>query len=243
MPALSEAAAPLPPGHACSGCPVRSETFCAVLAPAELAAFKALGTIRRFAAGQSLFHEGDRAEFVFNLVQGTLRLYRVLPDGRRQVIGFAQPGEFLGIGFEDTHGLSAEAMEPAECCRFPRARFEAFVERHGEVERELYAIAAHELRAAQEQMVLLGRKTAAERLATFLLALFERARRHNVDREVARLPMTRADIADHLGLTKETVSRTFTVFRRRRLIRLLPGDRAVLLDRASLESLASGCSG
>lgn len=229
--------------HACARCPVRLQTFCAILAPDELAAFKSLGAQMRIEAGQCLFHEGDPTDFVFNLTCGALKLYKLLPDGRRQVTGFLAPGEFLGITFGEEHAFTAEAIEASDYCRISRPRFEAFVESHADLERELFQIAAHELRAAQDQFLLLGRKTAAERLATFLQQRFDRTRRRNADWEIIALPMSRIDIADYLGLTKETVSRTFSRFRALGLIRSLPGDRVELLDRRRLEAIAGGYGG
>ena len=230
----------LPSDHACARCPVRARAFCVVLEADQLGTLKAQGSTVKLEASQCLFHQGDAADLVYNLTSGLLKLYRLLPDGRRQITGFVFPGDFLGITLEDEHAFTAEAVEPAECCRYVRARFEAFVQDHPKVEHELYLTAAHELAAAKEQMVLLGRKTAAERLATFLLDLFDRARRRNADWEIIRVPMTRTDIADYLGLTKETISRTFTAFKNGKTIRLLPGDRIELLGRDRLEQLASG---
>jgi CRP/FNR family transcriptional regulator len=157
----------------------------------------------------------------------------LLADGRRQVTGFMHPGDFLGISIDDEHAFSVEAVEQAQLCWFPRNRFDDFVEDHGSVERELYRMAAHELAAAQRQLVLLGRKTALERLASFLLELAAR-----VDGAVVRLPMSRSDIADYLGLTKETVSRVISALKRDRVIRLLALDRVEIVDRAALEQRA-----
>jgi CRP/FNR family transcriptional regulator, anaerobic regulatory protein len=121
----------------------------------------------------------------------------------------------------------------------PRNRFDDFVEEHGSMERELYRMAAHELAAARQQMVLLGRKTATERLASFLLFLAERSDRlPGRTPNLVRLPMSRSDIADYLGLTKETVSRFFSAFRRDRLIRLRATDEVEMVDNQGLEQLA-----
>jgi CRP/FNR family transcriptional regulator, anaerobic regulatory protein len=189
----------------------------------------------RLAAGQTLFHDGDPATLVYNLTKGTLKLYKLLPNGRRQVTGFLFPGAFLGAVSDQNHGFSAECMEAVELCGFPRNRFEAFAARHAGLERALYRTATRELAAAYEQVALLGRKNAAERLASFLIRFFE-------GKEEARVPMTRADIADYLGVTKETVSRTFSGFRSSGLIRMSAHDRIELLHLERLEELASGFS-
>ncbi len=177
---------------------------------------------------------------VYNVTSGSIGLYRLLPDGRRQVAAFLQAGDFLGLTLDRAHAYTAQALEPVEYCRFARRRFDEFVERHPQMSCELYIMAAHELAAAREQTVLLGRKTARERLASFLLSRFDRARSRNADWEIVSLPMKRTDIADHLGLTKETVSRVFSSLRRASLIALLPGERVELLDRDRLEQLACG---
>jgi CRP/FNR family transcriptional regulator len=232
----------LPIGHPCQGCEVRDRAVCGVLDCARLEQFRNLGWTVKLGSGQTLFHEGDPATRVFTLTSGTLKLYKLLPDGRRQVTGFMHPGDFLGMSTDDEHAFSAEAIEDAQLCWFPRNRFDDFVEEHGAMERELYRMAAHELAAAQQQMVLLGRKTATERLASFLVLLAERSERlPGRGSNLVRLPMSRSDIADYLGLTKETVSRVVSSFRRVRLIRLRAVDEVEIVDRAGLEHLA-GCA-
>ena len=226
---------PLPAGHPCQGCEVRDKAVCGILDCAKLEEFRNLGWTLRLAPGQALFHEGDPATRVFTLTRGSLKLYKLLADGRRQVTGFLQPGDFLGISVDDEHAFSAEALEEAQLCWFPRPRFDDFVEDHSAMERELYRMAAHELAAAQQQFVLLGRKTATERLASFLLVLSERAGPHC---RTVKLPMSRSDIADYLGLTKETVSRVLSALRRDRVIRLESLDTVEILDRDRLEQLS-----
>ena len=229
----------LPADHPCSGCEVRTQAVCKVLDSAELATFKRLGWTMRAKAGQTVFHEGDPATRVFTLTRGAMKLYRLLPDGRRQVVGFMFPGDFLGITVEDEHAFSVEALEDSHLCWFPRSRFGEFVGDHVDMERGLYRRAAHELRVAQQQMVLLGRKTAEERLSSFLLDLLRRAERGGAEAgNVVHLPMSRADIADYLGLTKETVSRVLGVLKNKRVVRLRALDRIEILDRDRLTAIA-----
>lgn len=231
----------LPPGHPCADCRIREISFCRRLPPETLADLRAKGIPTHLKPGESLFFEGDRVERVFMLVEGSLKLYGLLGDGRRQVTGFMFPGDFLGISIEDEHAFSAEAMTGSELWSFSRAVFADFCERHPEVERELYRLAAHELAAAQQQMILLGRKNAAERLASFFLMLAERQERvtKQPDHCIA-LPMSRVDIADYLGLTKETVSRMIAQLRDVRLIRLVSQGQVEILDRGGLEEMAAG---
>jgi CRP/FNR family transcriptional regulator len=225
----------LPAGHPCEGCEVRDKAVCGVLDCTNLASFKTLGRTVNLSAGQVLFHEGDPVTRVFTLTRGMLKLYNLMADGRRHVTGFVRPGGFLGISMEDEHAFSAEALEDVQLCWFPRQRFDGFVDTHPPMERELYRMAAHELGSAHRQMVLLGRKTATERLASFLVALGGEG-----PKDLLRLPMSRSDIADYLGLTKETVSRVLSGFRRDRLIRLRAMDEVEILDREALNAVA-GC--
>ena len=233
----------LPTGHPCQGCEVRDKAVCGVLDCADLARFKSMGWTLKLTAGQALFHEGDPVTRVFTLTRGTLKLYKLLADGRRQVTGFLHPGDFLGISVEDEHAFTAQALENAQLCWIPSERFDDFVEDEAAMERELYRMAAHELAAAQEQFVLHGRKTAKERIASFLLSLERKSRR---PREGAagrvRLPMSRSDIADYLGLTKETVSRVISVLKRDHIIRLQELNCVQILDREKLEQIAEAAA-
>lgn len=230
---------PLPTGHPCQGCTARDKAVCAVLECADLAQLRNLGWTLRLGPGQTMFHEGDPATRVFTLTQGTIKLYKILADGRRHVTGFMHPGDFLGISIDDEHAFSAEALDHVQLCWFPRNRFDDFVEEHSAMERELYRMAAHELAAAHQQMVLLGRKTAVERLASFFLLLARKAEQSGrASGGIIRLPMSRSDIADYLGLTKETVSRVLSALRRNRLIHLRAVDEVEIVDRRGLEQLA-----
>jgi CRP/FNR family transcriptional regulator len=215
-----------------------------VLGRDDLAEYKSRGGNVRLAAGQPLFHEGAPANRVFTLTKGMMKLYKLLPDGRRQVTGFMHPGDLLGVSIDGEHAFTAEALEPTELCSFGQSRFDDFVETHSDMERELYRVAVHELAAARDQMVLLGRKTAMERLASFFVSLAERRERGAAQHErFIELPMSRSDIADYLGLTKETVSRVLAILKRTGIIRLDALDRIEILNRVALRAMAAGDSG
>lgn len=228
--------------HPCYDCAVRLQSVCGVLESDELRAFRQSGANTTIEAGQTLFYEGDEAANVYNLTHGTLRLSKLLPDGRRQIAGFVFPGDFLGITMEEEHAFTVEAVTRADLCRFPRARFDDFVEAHPHLERRLYALAAHELAAARQQLVLLGRKTAAERVASFLLMLAGRLDVEGglTDDGEILLPMSRNDIADYLGLRIETVSRELSALKAARLIQLTGTHKVRLIARDQLEVLAEG---
>jgi CRP/FNR family transcriptional regulator len=226
----------LPEDHPCRGCAVRETAVCGVLGSEELKTFRRLGCCVELRDGESLFAQGDPAFSVFTVTEGMLKSYVILPDGRRQVTGFHLPGDFIGTSVDETHRFAAEAVGECRLCAFPVRRFDDFVEEHQPMERELYIAAARELAEAQRQMVLLGRKTAIERIASFFLALSERGRAG----DVIDLPMSRSDIADYLGLTKETVSRVLSDLKGSRIIRLQAIDRVEILDRPRLKSIAFG---
>jgi CRP/FNR family transcriptional regulator len=236
----------MPAHSACDSCAVRDRTFCSVLSPADSARVRATLRNMSVAAHTQLFEEGDPAQHLFNVTSGTVKTYKLLPDGRRQITGFAFAGDFLGMTHEDEYVCSAEAVTPASLCRFDRAKLLALVDEMPHMEKHIAATLAHELAAAQDQMLLLGRKTAQERIATFLVALLRRREANRCPGQAVEhdsalaLPMSRADIGDYLGLTIETVSRTFSQLRRQGVIRLADVSHAEILDRGRLESLAQG---
>ncbi len=231
----------LPDGHPCADCPIRPITVCRTLHPDILADLRRMGTMQRLQPGQPVFHEGDPARRVFMLTFGAIKIYSLLGDGRRQITGFMFPGDFLGIGVEEEYSFTVEALKPTELWWFSREAFDRFVETHPSLERELYRMAGRELALAQQQMVLLGRKNAAERLSTFFLSLLDRAGRvSGRDETEFDLPMSRIDMADYLGLTKETVSRMLSLLRSRGLIRLASQHRVEVLDLPALRAMAEG---
>ncbi len=236
--ALSRAADPaLQP---CAACEVRELGLCAVLEANELIETAAIARISVIAPQQPVFFEHDDADVLFNVTKGTVKLFKLLPDGRRQITGFLGRGDFLGLAVNDVYSYSAEAVDEVHLCGFPRKKLEALLKRYPKLEHRLFEIASDELAAAQEQMLLLGRKTARERLASFLVNLLRAQERRNEPGEQIFLPMSRADIADYLGLTTETVSRTFSQFKRDQFIRLREGARVEIADRARLEDIAEG---
>ncbi len=225
----------------CMACEVRDFTFCAALDTDEIASVQAIVRQVRLGSDQLLFQEGDDAADVFNVVDGVILLYKMLSDGRRQITGFMYPGGFLGIAGAGGYSYSAEALTQATLCRFSRRRLFTLFDRFPKLEHRLFGIATDELTAAQDQMLLLGRKTASEKIASFLLILAEWTGAADGGTEVpVAVPMTRADIADYLGLTIETVSRTLGRFKRAGLIRVPDVHQVVIARRADLETIAQG---
>jgi CRP/FNR family transcriptional regulator len=225
-------------GHPCFACAARELAVCGVLDSEALRKFKESGPIAHYDSGDTVVFEGDPAGSVYSLATGLLRLSKLLPDGRRQIAGFLFPGDFLGITLEEEHAFTAEAVAPSSLCKFARRHFDSFAAAHPELERRLYAVAAHELAAARQQLVLLGRKTATERIASFLLILAGRC--HSQCGEEIAFPMSRADIADYLGLRIETVSREISGLKAARVIQLTGRQSFRIVNRDRLEQLAEG---
>lgn len=201
----------------------------------------AIGSLQRKAAGDILFSEGEQRNSVYEIVSGMLRLYKLLPDGRRQITGFLTAGHLLGLAPEGICVYTAEAVTEVTVCRYGRAAFERLIDEAPGFAKRLLAVTSHELRAAQDQMLLLGRKTAVEKVASFLLMIAEA--QESEGSEPVEVPMTRSDIADYLGLTIETVSRTLTKLRQDGLISLPAPTKIEIRDRGELEQLASGDTG
>ena len=165
-----------------------------------------------------IYAQGDSARYCYQVVHGCVRTVKLMEDGRRQVNDFLLPGDWFGFEALETHEFAAEAIGETALRRFPRRAIDALAERDGRVARWMIDLGAGQLRAAREHMVTLGRKTASERIAGFLL---ETARRLPADRAgTVQLPMSRTDIADHLGLTIETVCRCLAQFRRAGVLRV-----------------------
>jgi len=209
---------PAPAPNPCAACPVRGLSVCGALEPDDLDRLNGIVSHIHLAHGQPLFFEADSATHLFVITNGCVKLYKLLADGRRQITGFLFPSDFLGIALRDRYAYSAEAVTASTLCRFRRDRLEALLKEFPSLERRLLGIASNELAAAQDQMLLLGRKTAEEKLGSFLHALSRRAALRGLAPNRLDLPMTRADIADYLGLTVETVSRCFTRLRNRELV-------------------------
>lgn len=206
--------------------------------PSSLRSLFAGQAVEAIEPGEALFWQGDTAGHVFEIVSGALRTVRVLSDGRRVITGFLFPGDIAGLSLKDRYLTTVEAIAPTRLRRLARRRFEAEVERLPALRPQLMERLCDEMAAAQDQVMLLARKTAEEKVASFLLALARRAGTDCDAVPVVALPMTRLDMADYLGLTIETVSRIMTRLTSRGVI-AAAGRHAVSIRRpAALAALA-----
>jgi CRP/FNR family nitrogen fixation transcriptional regulator len=194
------------------------------------------GVRRTFDRGEEIFAEGEPCSVFFKVVSGTVRTGRLLTDGRRQIDTFHFPDDVFGLESGEAHRFTAEAVDKVVVIAYRRSNFGGLVQNDPVFGEQLMTSMLSSLDRAHDHMVLLGRKSALEKMATFLLEIA--ARRANADR--AELPMQRTDIADHLGLTIETVSRTLTQMVRDGLIRLADAGRTVILvNKAGLRLLCA----
>jgi CRP/FNR family transcriptional regulator len=195
------------------------------------------GTIRRVEPKEHVFCEGDPRTHVFRIEEGVIALSKLLSDGRRQVIDFAYPGDYIGLGILNDHIFDAQATCAAKIRCLPASALEQAAALDASLALKLYKAVSAELLAARSLLVSVGQGTAMERLASFLLGLHHRIT-DNSDADVVNLPMRRSDIADLLGLTIETVSRTITKLRSLGVIDVVHGTEVRILDCDRLEELA-----
>lgn len=196
-------------------------------------------SIRSLGRHEMLFGEGDKGGRYYEILVGVVCSYRILHNGRRQILSFSYPGDIVGIGHEVECKCSCEAVNEAKVRCIPAATMQRSIETCPEIARNLLKVATIELASMYDHFVLVGRKSATEKTASFLLAL---ARRENSEKaEISfQLPMTRTDIADFLGMTVETVSRRFTTLRKMGVIDLPETNIVRVRDIVRLEDLTEG---
>jgi CRP/FNR family transcriptional regulator len=223
---------------------VRNRAICAALDAQEIELLNGIGRRKALAAGQSLIWEGEDSVLVANVIEGILKLSTGTEDGREQIVGVVYPSDFIGRPFGATTRHSVTALTDARVCVFSRSDFDRFAAEHPKLEHKLLQRTLSELDRTRAWLLLLGRKSAEEKVASFLLDMSERlidpgcesAGDGPLDR--FDLPFSRQQIGDILGLTIETVSRQLTKLKRDGVIDL-PTRRAVeIRDRAALEFLA-----
>jgi CRP/FNR family transcriptional regulator, nitrogen fixation regulation protein len=189
-----------------------------------------MGAMMTYPRDAEIFGENEPADYLYKVVSGAVRTYKILSDGRRQVGGFYQPGDIFGLEFADEHTLSAEAISDAKVLVVKRSALNTLAGRDRLVAQQLFALIGRELHRVQDRILLLI-KNARERVASFLLEMAERASENNT----IELPMSRQDIADYLGLTIETVCRTLCALETASAIEVSASSRRIVLrNRAAL---------
>lgn len=192
-----------------------------------------MGARMSYSRNAEIYGDDEPAEYLYKVLSGAVRICKLLDDGRRQITAFHLPGEIFGLEVGNTHRFTAEAIVDSSIVVVKRSTVVALAARDGDMARQLWAHTARDLQQMQEHMLLLGCLSAKERVAAFLLQIGKRMSASNE----FELPMARQDIADYLGLTIETVSRTMTQLEHDDAIGLLTSRRIVLRDRAVLKRL------
>ena len=228
----------------CRDCPAHAGGgVCEAIGVEELEALNRIAHHKTIPAGQIIFAENEEPAFFANILSGAVKLTKSLADGRQQIVGILFPPDFLGRALGGANACYAEAATDTELCCYPAGAFTALMKRYPALEHRLYEKTLDELDSARDWMVLLGRKTAREKVASFLYMLARRARlagcpKCDGDGVAFDLPLRRADIADYLGLTIETVSRQITRLRADGLIRAGEKSAMVAPDMAALARAA-----
>jgi CRP-like cAMP-binding protein len=199
---------------------------------APAGALELMGALMPFARNSEIYGENEPADYLYKVVSGAVRSYKVLVDGRRQIGGFYLPGDIFGLETGEEHTFSAEAITDCRIVVIKRSALVALAARDNEMARQMWELTARELQRAQGRMLVLI-KSAQERVAGFLLEMAARA----ADGGAVELPMSRQDIADYLGLTIETVSRTLTQLEKSAAIELPTSRRILLRNRSALNRL------
>ena len=205
--------------RSCDLCEVREKSICADLTPRELAHVEKLVARRSVHKNAAIMSEGEPNSSLFVVIQGSFRLSKLLEDGRRQVTGFLFKGDFAGVRSTESSAYSAEAVEDSLVCVFPHPYLDEVARDHPGVKDRLIARGQTEYHKAQDHIVLLGKKTAEERVESFLVLVAEALGRDRDDGHIETpLPMARQDIADYLGLRLETLSRTLATLKKKGVI-------------------------
>jgi CRP/FNR family transcriptional regulator len=222
---------------ACLTCPARKSDICGSLDDGEIRDLAAASHRVQLKAGETLIWEGDGAENTYVVTRGALRASKSSDDGRRQILDFMFAGQFVGIPSDAAYHFNVEALTDAEVCRFDRRKLEQVMAKYPGLERGYRTGAARQLEQAYEHAYALGRRTAMERVAAFLLDL-RASSCPKTSTGVLKLPMTRGDIADFLGLTLETVSRAFSRLKSLGVVRLPSAQEVEIRDAERLRALA-----
>lgn len=226
-------------------CAIRHRAVCGALSDEEIAALNAISKRRVFKSGETILNADDDVDFFANIVGGAVKLTKMLGDGRQQIVGLQFAPDFLGRAYKERSPYFAEAATDVELCVFPRKGFERLLGDKPELEMRLFQDTLNELDAARDWMLLLGRKTASEKVASFIEMIARRTPmvgcEHSGGQQEVRfhLPLSRSEIADYLGLTIETVSRQISKLKTSGILRLHASREFSVTDMDGLREAAN----
>lgn len=223
----------------CRSCSVHDLAVCAPLHTEELEQFGILKHHEHYVAGSIIFEEGKPREKMYTLVSGNVRLVKTLNDGRRCITDFVFPGNFLGLSDTNRHILTAEAITPVTLCVFDRTSIDDYFHEHPNIRDRFMEMARLALQRSYESQLILSRLSPIEKVARFLYDLVKRMESSHFNVSPLNLAMNRTDIADHLGLTIETVSRCFSKLKAQGVIQLISNNKVDILNRDLLKQIAA----
>ena len=224
----------------CRACEARHRGVCGALSPAQLVNLNKQSTRKRVESGIELIGESQEANTYANIISGVVKLTKMMADGRQQIVGLQFAPDFLGRPFRADSGTTADAATDVNICSFPKAVIDRMIKDTPELEHRLLEQTLKELDEARDWMLTLGRKTASEKVASFLFLIATHINPED-DAESAsfELPLTRSDIADFLGLTIETVSRQMTKLRKDGVIQIRNNRHVDVADLTKLAERAA----
>jgi CRP/FNR family transcriptional regulator, anaerobic regulatory protein len=227
----------------CDTCAVRHRAICGALTRPEIERLNAMAHTKLLPPGHIILRDNEQPNYFANIISGVVKLTKSLGDGRQQIVGLQFASDFLGRPFRDVSPYHAEAVTDVQLCTFEKTQFERLAKEFHDFEHRLFENTLDELDAAQEWMLLLGRKSAEEKVASFLLMVGRRMQsigctpQSNAQARF-ELPLARAEIADFLGLTIETVSRQFTRLKVDKVIQLEGSRTIIITDMRQLQLIS-----
>jgi CRP/FNR family transcriptional regulator, anaerobic regulatory protein len=225
-------------GLDCQNCKARNSQLCSVFNDENIGDLFSIAHPVKVVKGSYLLHEEDSTKYVYNLSSGVSAVERLASDGRRQIMAFVYPGDFIGISSGPAYSISDRALTGVTACKWHMRDIEALYVKYPELEHRVHEIATRVLAATMDQIFVLGRKNAIEKIAYFLLYIDKRQVKYDGHIDDFTLPMTRSDIADYLGITVETVSRAFSLLKKKGLIELSQNWVVRLMDKETLAEVA-----
>jgi len=221
----------------CRNCIARSATLCASLDDADMPRLFEIATELEYTAGELIVRQEQPAEYVFSIRSGYAMLFRLTLEGKRQILAFLFPGDFMGFTSEDNYHYGVSAIEETAVCRFERVALESLIKQFPSMDRKLRFTLTRAMDASYELLFSLGRKDAIQKVASFIWYISYRQRKLAQPDNPIELPMRRADVADFLGLTIETVSRAFTTLREMKAIQLHDAYTVEIIDMQQLRAI------
>ena len=236
--ATTSSGARLPAALPCDTCLGRSLNLCEPLDDARLRVMLGLGGIRRWKKRETVFRAGDSMGPFFKITKGIVAISSALDDGRRQIVAFRAPGDCVGyLDIDGKYAFEGQALTDVEACAFDRRRFDAFAAQHPDLAAAVAKALSAALKQSGESMLVLGQLKSTERVAHFLAEIDTLYRQRHVSGAPLSLKMGRAEIADYLGLTIETVSRAIGKLKNRRVIRRMGSNEVVVMDNGKLHQI------